>query len=47
MKPVHHEDGVFSPKFQEHHQVSKIYNFSHFFGPYNPLEKWAFLGWTL
>ena len=22
--------------------MSKIYNFSHFFGPYNPFEKWAF-----
>jgi hypothetical protein len=34
----------FSPKLQEHHQVSKIYNFSHFFGQYNPFEKWAFFG---
>jgi hypothetical protein len=39
MKPVENEDGVFSPKLQEHHQVSKNYNFYHFFGPYNPFEK--------
>ena len=34
----------FSPKLQEHHQVSKNYNFYHFFGPYNPFEKMAFFG---
>jgi thiosulfate reductase cytochrome b subunit len=34
----------FSPKLQEHHQVSKNYNFSHFFGSYNPFEKMAFFG---
>jgi hypothetical protein len=34
----------FSPKLHGHHQVSKLYNFGHFFYPYNPIENLALFG---